>query len=383
MNKRKLVRIATISRSLKKLLDGQLAFMTEYYDVIGVSANKELLEQLAIENNFRPFYVPLTRKITPFQDLQCLYSLYQFFRKEKPYIVHTHTPKAGTIGMIAARLAGVEHRLHTVAGMPLLESKGLKRVVLNFVEKLTYRCATKIYPNSYGLMDIIVKEGYTSKTKLKVIGNGSSNGIDIDYFDPVRYNDHDNAALRREYGIDSSDKVLLYIGRIVSDKGINELIAAFDELQNIFKNIKLVLVGKMEKELDPLLENTLKIINNNPKIIQTGYQNDVRPFLASADILTFPTYREGFPNVVLQAGAMGLPSIVTNINGCNEIVKDKYNGLVISPKSIQELREAINTLLLDQELYEKFKRVSRKNIIDKYARNEIWESILQEYHSLP
>ncbi len=382
MNKKKLVRITTISRSLKKLLEGQLTFMSDYYEVIGVSAEEELLEKLGKENNFRPFFIPLTRKITLFQDLKCLYILYRFLKNEKPHIVHTHTPKAGTIGMLAAKLAGVQHRLHTVAGMPLLEAKGVKRVILNSVEKLTYACATKIYPNSYGLKEIIISKKFTSSKKLKVLGNGSSNGIDIEHFDPKLYNEGDDLVLRQKYGIDKEDNVLLFIGRIVGDKGINELINAYFELQGQYANLKLVLVGKMEEHLDPLHEKTLQIIENNPGIILTGYQNDVRPFLSFADILTFPTYREGFPNVVLQAGAMNLPSIVTDINGCNEIVKHNYNGLIIKTKSVDELKDSIVKLIENKLLYNAIKEVSRKNIVEKYSRTIIWESILEEYKVL-
>jgi len=382
MEKKKLVRITTISRSLKKLLEGQLLYMSDYYEVIGVSSEEELLIELASKNEFRPFFVPLTRKITLYQDLKCLYILYRFFRKERPYIVHTHTPKAGTIGMIASRLAGVKHRLHTVAGMPLLEAKGFKRFVLNSVEKLTYSCATKIYPNSYGLQNIILEEKFSSSDKMKVLGNGSSNGIDIEYFDPAHFKESDNLKLRKEYGINKDDKVLLYIGRLVGDKGINELIASLEQLENKYENLKLVLVGKMEEDLDPLNEVTLDKIKNDPNIIRTGYQNDVRPFLAFADILTFPTYREGFPNVVLQAGAMNLPSIVTDINGCNEIVKDRYNGLIIRPKNIEDLTEAIVTLIENKEMYDSFKKITRKNIVEKYSRKEMWASIYTEYQSL-
>jgi len=382
MKEKKLVRITTISRSLKKLLEGQLSFMNNHFEVIGIAAEEKELNELAKEVGFRPYFIPFTRKITLIQDLKCLFILYKFLKKEKPFIVHTHTPKAGIIGMLASKMAGVDYRLHTVAGMPLLEAKGLKRFILDFIEKITYRCATKIYPNSNELMNIIIREKFTNLEKLKVIGNGSSNGIDIDHFDPSYYTEENNHLLKKKYGIPVNDKVLLFIGRLVGDKGINELVATFENLLKKDSSLTLVLVGKMEEDLDPLKEITLNKIQNNPKIILTGYQSDVRPFLAAAYILTFPSYREGFPNVVLQAGAMSLPAIVTNINGCNEIITNKQNGLIIPVKSEEALMKAIIMMIENKELYAKCKETSRKNIIEKYSRKEIWDSLLKEYNNL-
>ena len=161
----KLIRITTIPLSLEKLLEGQLTFMNSFYEVTAISAEKERLEKYGRDNGVRTFWVEMTRAITPLQDLKAVLKLYIFFRKEKPLIVHTHTPKAGIVGMLAARIAGVPIRLHTVAGLPLLETKGIKRKVLNFVEKLTYKMATKVYPNSVGLKDIIISEKFSSESK--------------------------------------------------------------------------------------------------------------------------------------------------------------------------------------------------------------------------
>jgi hypothetical protein len=151
MNRAKLIRITTVPISLEKLLEGQLTFMDEHFEVIAISSQKERLEKFGQENKIRTHYIELTRKITILKDLKALWNMYIFLKAEKPLIVHSHTPKAGTIGMIAAKLARVPHRLHTVAGLPLLEETGVKRKLLNIVEKITYWAATKIYPNSKGL----------------------------------------------------------------------------------------------------------------------------------------------------------------------------------------------------------------------------------------
>ena len=334
MNK-KLIRITTVPISLKYLIKGQMRFMSKNgFDVTMISAGGEEIKEVIKNEDCKHLIFPLTRKITPIQDLKAVLKLFRYLKKEKPYIVHTHTPKAGIVGMLASYLAGVPIRLHTVAGLPLMEVREVKRFVLNFVEKLTYKCSTRVYPNSYGLKKIILKNGFTSENKLKVIGNGSSNGIDTSYFDPELFSIKDNEDLKTNLGIKKTDFVFIFVGRIVSDKGINELIEAFDKMSLVEENIKLLLVGPFEDELDPLHKKTKVLINNNNKIILVGYQNDVRPYFSISNCLVFPSYREGFPNVVMQAGAMKLPSIVSDINGCNEIIENNINGLVIKLKCV-------------------------------------------------
>ncbi|MDF3079019.1 MAG: putative Capsular polysaccharide biosynthesis glycosyl transferase [Sphingobacteriaceae bacterium] len=382
MTGRKLIRITTIPISLEKLLGGQLHFMKQYYDILAISSNAEMLSAFGKKEGIRTFPLRLTRKITPFQDLTSLWKLYRFLKKEKPFIVHTHTPKAGTVGMIAGRLAGVKHRLHTVAGLPLLEAKGLKRILLNAVERVTYACATKVYPNSSGLKAIIVKQGFCKEQKLNVIGNGSSNGIDTTFFSPDLYSDIDKKSLRRYYKLSDNDLVFIFVGRLVGDKGVNEIVSAFKELNGRVNKIKLLLVGPQESELDPLRYNTLTEINSNKNIISVGYQDDVRPFYGISDILVLPSYREGFPNVVLQAGSMGLASIVTDINGCNEIIIAGSNGLIVPPKSIDALVTAMTTLITDNELRHKLSSNARAMIISRYSQELVWEALLREYQSL-
>jgi glycosyltransferase involved in cell wall biosynthesis len=324
----------------------------------------------------------MTRKITPLKDLKAVWQLYRYFKKVHPFIVHTHTPKAGTVGMLAAKLAGVPHRLHTVAGLPLLETNGNKRKLLNFVERITYGCATMIYPNSLGLKTIIVKEQFCKPAKLKVIGNGSSNGINTSYYNPLLFSYEEREILKSNLGIDFNDFVFIFVGRLVKDKGINELVTAFSNLSSVHNHIKLLMVGPQEPDLDPLLATTLAIIQNNKSIITTGYQNDVRPYFALANALVFPSYREGFPNVVLQAGAMGLPSIVTNINGCNEIIEDQINGLIIPVKDTVALETAMKRLMNDAEGYRKMQQNARPLIVSRYEQQVVWEAILAEYRRL-
>ena len=384
---KKLIRITTVPISFKVLLKGQLRFMASNgFDVKGVSSEGKELREVHENEGIAVEAITMSRKITPFQDLKSLWEMWNFLRKEKPQIVHTHTPKAGIIGMLAARLAGVPHRLHTVAGLPLMEATGTKRKILNFVEKLTYSSATRVYPNSKGLYDFILQNNFTQSNKLKIIANGSSNGIDTAFFSPDQVTEIERVTLREKLNIQPDDFVFVFVGRIVSDKGINELIKAFSELQAAENNepagIKLLLVGGLENDLDPLNPETLAEINQNKDIISVGFQQDVRSFFAIADALVFPSYREGFPNVVMQAGAMGLPSIVSDINGCNEIIIEGENGLIIPSKNVEKLKEKMLTLAKDKNLYTKLKGNSRRMIENRYEQSVVWNALLEEYEGL-
>lgn len=384
---KKLIRITTVPISFKVLLKGQLRFMASNgFDVKGVSSEGEELKEVRENEGIVMEAINMSRKITPFQDLKSLWEMWNFLRKEKPQIVHTHTPKAGIIGMLAARLAGVPYRLHTVAGLPLIEATGTKRKILNFVEKLTYSSATRVYPNSKGLYDFILQNNFTQSNKLKIIANGSSNGINTTFFNPAQVSEIEKVALREKLNIQPDDFVFVFVGRIVSDKGINELIKAFSELQTAENNeltgIKLLLVGGLESDLDPLNPETLAEINQNKDIISAGFQQDVRPFFAISDALAFPSYREGFPNVVMQAGAMGLPSIVSDINGCNEIIVEGENGLIIPSKNVEKLKEKMLTLARDKNLYVKLKENSRRMIENRYEQSVVWNALLEEYEGL-
>lgn len=375
----KLFRITTIPLSLQILLRGQLGFMKQYFFVKSISSPGPELESVKIQEGIDTIPVEMARDISLLKDIKALWKLIQLFRKEKPEIVHTHTPKAGTLGMAAAWVCGVPVRLHTVAGLPLMEARGAKRFVLNIVERLTYFMATKVYPNSFGLKEVIIQNGFSKASKLKVIGNGSSNGINTDFFMPDSVISEQKLGLCDKLSIQSSDFVFIFIGRLVTDKGINELVKAFQEVQSKHPKCKLLLVGNSEPELDPLLPEAENAIADHEGILTTGFQSDVRPYLAISHALVFPSYREGFPNVPMQAGAMGLPSIVTDINGCNEIVQHEQNGLIIPPKNTEALVEAMLRLIEDPELTQRMAGNARESIVSRFDQQTLWKLIKEEY----
>lgn len=379
--KPKLFRVTTIPESLKILLKGQHKFMSENgFEVIGVSTPGDALNEVNINENIRVVGVNMTRKITLIKDIFSLYNLYIIIKKEKPIIVHSHTPKAGIIAMLAAKLAGVPHRLHTVAGLPLLEAKGNKRKLLDFVEKITYSCATNIYPNSHGLKEIIIQENFCKTEKLKVLANGSSNGIDTTFFNSMHFSHVEKTDMKNKLEIKEDDFVFIFIGRLVADKGINELIEAFLKIKD--SKVKLLLVGEFENDLDPLLSKTINEIEKNPNIISVGFQKDVRPYFAISNCLVFPSYREGFPNVVMQAGAIGLPSIVSDINGCNEIIEEGVNGTIIPVKNVDALYQAMRKMMGDNNFRNLLQQNARPMIVSRYKQQVVWEAILAEYKKL-
>lgn len=354
--------------------------MSDYFEVIGVSSNDKELEEVKNEEGIAVVPIEMSRKITPIQDIKSLLKTYNYLKKVQPKIVHTHTPKAGIVGMLAAKLAGVPIRLHTVAGLPLMEATGNKRKILDFVEKLTYSSATKVYPNSQGLYNFILQNKYTSVDKLKVIGQGSSNGIDTTFFSRLQIPEEKQSQLKKELNIHPDDFVFVFVGRLVGDKGINELIEAFSTLKT--QHLKLLLVGPLESELDPLQGETLNEIETNSNIISVGFQKDVRSYFAIANALVFPSYREGFPNVVMQAGAMELPSIVSDINGCNEIIVEGKNGTIIPVKNTEVLKIAMQKMIEDKNLYHQLKKNARPMIQSRYEQSVVWDALLEEYNLL-
>ncbi len=382
MKKYKLVRVTTIPIALEKLLEGQISYMSNFFEVIAVSSQKKRLESYGVKNNVKVYSINLTRKITPITDLISLIKFIFFLKKTKPLIVHSHTPKAGLISMIAAFFSGVPIRIHTVAGLPLMEAYGLKKNILILSEKITYFFATKIFPNSKSMKQYIIDNNFTTYEKLDVISEGSSNGIDTKYFCRNNFNENEIEQLKNELGISKKDFVFLYVGRIVSHKGINELVISFKKVKQIKKNVKLLIVGDFEMDLDPISTKNHFEIMNNKSIIFTGWKNDVRKYFCISNLFVFPSYREGFPNVVLQSLSMELPCIVTDINGCNEIIKNNFNGLIIPKKNTKSLIDSMLKLVDNQDIISRFKTNSRKNIVENYERAIIWEKLRKEYFKL-
>jgi len=375
----KVIRTSTIPISLNKLLKGQLKFLSKEFEVIGLSSSGTDLDEVKDREGVKTIAVEMQRGMSPFKDIVSLVKLYLVFKKEKPQIVHSITPKAGLLCMLAAKFAGVPIRMHMFTGLLFPTMKGFSQKIFIKMDQLLCWAATNIYPEGNGVKQDLINYNITSKP-LKVLANGNVNGIDLDFFSPKQISEDQKYQLRNELNFDPQDFVFVFVGRLVGDKGINELVDAFKSFDN--SNVKLLLVGPLELKQDPIKEATIKEITNNKNIISVGSKSDVRPYLAISDVLVFPSYREGFPNVVLQAGAMELPCIVTNISGCNEIIEEGKNGIIIPPKNKLAIANAMNFVIENKDKKEFFRKNARSMIESRYNQKLVWNAILKEYNSL-
>mgnify|MGYP006163414085 FL=1 len=371
----KIIRTATVAMSLNILLKGQLRYLNQFFDVLAVSGYDADLETVKNREGVSIVSVAMKRSIAPFQDLISLYRLYKLFKKERPTIVHSITPKAGLLSMVAAKYANVPVRIHTFTGLVFPAKKGLFQKILILMDKVLCWHATHIIPEGAGVKQDLLDYKITNKP-LEVIANGNVNGIDTTFFNSNTISEQQQQSLRNELGIDSSDFVFVFIGRLVTDKGINELVRAF--LSLAIPNCKLLLVGPYETE-DPLQPETLKAIQQNDSILSVGFQQDIRPYLVLSNCLVFPSYREGFPNVVMQAGAMGLPSIVTDINGSNEIIIEGLNGTIVPAKNVTALSNAMIRIKEDETWRNQLQSNARSSIISRYEQELVWEALLIKY----
>ena len=372
----KLIRTSTIPASLENLLKGQLKMLSKYYNVLAVSSPGDDMETIEEREGVRTIAIPMERRISLIKDFISLIRLIVLFAKERPDMVHSITPKAGLLSMLAAWITRVPVRMHTFTGLVFPTATGKMQKLLIAMDRLTCFCATHINPEGEGVKRDLVNYNITSKP-LHIIANGNVNGIDLGYFDRTPEVMEKACSYKKE-----GTFTFCFVGRMVRDKGINELVHSFLRLYQKDERVRLLLVGPFEKELDPVLPEVEEHILHHPGICYMGYQNDVRPFLVASDALVFPSYREGFPNVVIQAGAMGLPAIVTDINGCNEIVLPDLNGVIIPSKDEQALYESMKYFASHPVEVEKMAANARPLIASRYEQRVVWNALLDEYKSI-
>lgn len=408
------MRMTTVDLSLDKLIRGQLGYMNQYFDVVGVAADTGLLSGVAEREGVRVIDVPMHREIALGADMKSLVHLVKLFRKEKPDILHCNTPKGSLLGLLAGKIVGIPHRVYTVTGLRYQGATGLLRWVLKTMERISCACATKVIPEGQGVLHTLQVDGITRKP-LAVLHHGNINGIDTGMYsnealakklglteDANRVGDGMStdevneknereelwqrgvsALMREKMGFTADDFVFVFVGRIVKDKGINELAQCMRQL-----DCKLILVGSFDDD-DPINDFDREFLETSPKVKCVGWQEDVRPYLAMSDALVFPSYREGFPNVPIQAGALGKPCIVTDINGCNEIIKDGLNGKIIAAP-LADGSEAMTTALLNTMQWfishpEEVRRMSknaRGMITARYEQQDVWRATYEMYRQL-
>ena len=372
-NKNKIIRAVTVPQSLDFCREVMIKMRAMGYDMVAVTSPGPELDELRDKDGFHCVEVPMQRHISVVNDLKSLIRMISVFRKEKPQVVHSMTPKAGMICMVAAWLTRVPVRIHTFTGLVWPTATGLKRKILMMTDWLTCACATHVIPEGQGVLNDL-KNGGITKKPMKVLGYGNVRGVDMERFSPARFKATKNPDVF----------TFVFVGRIVGDKGINELVEAFVKLHDKHKNTRLVLVGKYEHELDPVSDKTRKLIDANDGIDACGpkYGDDLLQMYVDADCFVMPSYREGFPNTVLEAGAMGLPSIVTDINGSREIIEYEKNGLIVPSKNANALYDAMERMLTDDKAHEIMKSNAREMIASRFERGFVQKCQIEFYERI-
>lgn len=359
---KKIIRATTVPQSLDAFCNGMLRDLSHDYEVIALSSPGDSLEKVERREGVRTIAVEMARHISLLKDLRALFKIVRVFLRERPDMVHSMTPKAGLLCMMAGWLTRVPVRVHTFTGLVFPTAKGLTKRVLMLTDRITCFCATHVIPEGEGVKKDLIDNKITKKP-LHVLGFGNVRGVDMDYYSRTPEVEAAASSLR-----DPSRFTFLFVGRVVRDKGINELIGAFEILKKEYPLVRLFLVGPAEDDLDPVSEETRRTMDSDEDIIVTGSKSgvDLLAYYAASDCFVFPSYREGFPNTVLEAGALGLPSIVTDINGSREIVRDGFNGLMVPPRDQDALAGAMKKMVSDQDARQSMAAVARESVGSRF-----------------
>lgn len=382
MYNKKIVRAVTVSMSVEFFAPMVRDLQRKGYEVVSVSSSGPELDGLR-QMDVKVLEVEMERRMSLLKDIKSLFQLIRVFRMERPDMVHSMTPKAGLLCMMAAWITRVPRRVHTFTGLVFPTSTGIKRRILMFTDWLTCACATHIIPEGEGVKRDLLDNGITGKP-LKVLGYGNVRGVDLARWDNRR-DDIQVHAKEICLQLRLQDKfVFLFVGRLVGDKGINELVEAFSQLNKDYPDTRLMLVGRYEDELDPIKDESKDRIKNSPAILELGpkYEDELVVYYAAADCFVFPSYREGFPNTVLEAGAMGLPSIVTDINGSREIVVNEKNGVIIPSKDTGALYKAMKDMVIDKTNTAYYASQARQMIADRFEQGYVRQCLYDFYEEI-
>ncbi len=375
--KKKLIRSCTVSMSLG-FVAGMLPELTKKYDIVLLSSPGKEMEEIVTSGLARGVAVHMERHISPIKDFISLCKLIRILHKEKPDIVHSMTPKAGLLSMVASAICRVPCRIHTFTGLVFPTSKGLKRQLLMLTDRITCLCATHIIPEGEGVKADLLNNKITRKD-IKVLGYGNVCGIDS-----VRFSLRPEIKQKAESIRRSDVFTYLFVGRIVGDKGINELVKAFININRDNPHTRLILVGFFEETLDPVNATTRQLIEQTDAIEFVGEKSgdELIAYYAAADCFVFPSYREGFPNTVIEAGAMSLPQVVTDINGSREIIFNEENGIIVPTRNISQLQSAMQRILVDKPLRERMQENAREMIVSRFDQNFVRQCLYDFYESI-
>lgn len=373
------VQVTTVPMSLA-FLRGQVGYMKHRgFEIAAVSSPGARLESFGREEGIPVFAVEMARRVTPIRDLRALVRLVSLFRDLRPDIVHAHTPKAGLLGMIAAAMTRVPVRVYHMRGLPLLSATGWRRGLLSWTERVSCHLSHQVLSVSGSIRKEALRMGLSPPHRITVLANGSGNGVDAEgRFDPSRVESEDVRRVRCRFGIPESARVLGFVGRIVRDKGIMELAEAWSLLRDVFPDLHLLLVGPLEPR-DPVPEEAREALKTDSRVHFSGMDWNTPPLYASMDVLALPTYREGFPNVPMEAAAMGLPVVATRIPGCVDAVQDGVTGTLVPVRDANSLAEAVRRYLEDPALRQLHGAAGRERMLEDFRPEFIWEALHDQY----
>jgi glycosyltransferase involved in cell wall biosynthesis len=372
--------ITTVDQSLRYLLLNQMRSIAQAgYEVTGISApgsDVPVIESMGI----RHIAVPLTRRLTPFADLRALVHLYRIFRREQFTIVHTHTPKPGLLGQLAARMAGVPVVVNTVHGFYFHEHMPrLWREFYITMERIAARCSDLVLSQSREDLDTAIRLGICPRERIQLLGNG----IDIQRFDRNRVDPATLAHLRSTLGLPSGVPVIGFVGRLVVEKGILELARAVQQVQSRFGPVTLLIVGGVDREKAGALNHEdIQAAAGTATCIFAGVRQDMPDMYALMDVFALPSYREGFPRAPMEASAMGAPCVVTNVRGCREAVEHERNGLIVPLRDVDALAEALIRLLRDHDRRRAMGDAGRRMAREQFDERLVFQRVLAAYHRL-
>jgi glycosyltransferase involved in cell wall biosynthesis len=377
----RICRIATVPFFLLHHLGGQIrATVRAGHDVVVVSSTGPEIDEVGrlTHAEFIPLHIP--RQISLLADVRALIALFRLFRRRQFDLVHSTTPKAGLLSALAARMARVPIRLHTFTGQPWVGVRGPVRWVSRACDRLIVRLNTHCYADSPSQRDFLEREGLARPGTVSVIGAGSLGGVELDRFAPIGRTAFDDA--RSCMGLSKETRVICFVGRATRDKGVVELVDAVTGLAAEGRNVTLLLVGPFEPDRDPLPESTLTSIKGLPFIRAVGYDAHPERFVAVSDLFCLPSYREGFGNVVIEAAAMGVPSVGTRIVGLVDAIEDEVTGLLVPPRDVVALSRALARMLDDDALRARLGAAARERAASLFDAKRMNEELLEEYRRL-
>jgi len=326
--------------------------------------------------------VNILREIAPWRDMWAILKLAGIFRRNRYDLVHAHTPKAGLLGMIAARLASVRCRVYTCHGLPAESESGLKRQLLIWAERVSCASANQVLAVSQSLLNLLRRYRICSEKKLTILANGTACGVDLNRFSLTRELIEAGRAVRRNHSISTDETVIGFIGRLVPDKGIHILVESFVRLCESNPNLRLLIIGDFEPHRGRLLDKTTEALSNHPRIVRIGFTHQIEPYYAAMDMLVLPTRREGFPYTLLEAAAMGLPVVATEVTGCVDAVLEGGTGLLVPPEDVTALTDAMKKLVASPQLRRQMGQEGRKRVEEKFTSQRLLDAHVQLYRGM-